>query len=72
MSVIPLTILCSVALAGLFAVLFLLSRRGGAAGRPEQNSLLPFEEEGSRGAGGAHAGGSQDIRTDHERANQDH
>jgi hypothetical protein len=49
-NVIPLTVLCSLALVGLFAVLFLRSRRGGAGDRPEQSSLLPFEEEGVRSA----------------------
>lgn len=52
MQVIALTILCSLLLAGLFAVLYLRDHgRNTGPGRvhsPEQASLLPLREEESR------------------------
>ena len=51
MSVIPLTIFCSLLLAGLFVALFVLEQRRTRFTSAERDSLLPLAEEGSRSAG---------------------
>ena len=51
MDVIPLTILLSLLLAGLFAVLFVRERRGRWSGRDAQASLRPLDDEQTRSPG---------------------
>ena len=53
MSIIPLTVFCSLFLAGLFVVLFVHERRGGRFTSAERDSLLPLAEETGRLAGPA-------------------
>ena len=49
MDVIAVTLFFSLLLAGLFFLLFFVSRAGGKS--PEQESLLPLEEDANAGAG---------------------
>jgi hypothetical protein len=55
MSVIPLTVLFSLLLAGLFIVLFAHEQRRRRFSSPERDSLLPLAEETPHEVGGARA-----------------
>lgn len=51
MSAIPLTVFLSIALAGLFTLLFWREQRRNDLGGPERESLLPLADETPRPAG---------------------
>ncbi len=60
MSVIPLTILFSLLLAGLFIVLFAHEQRRRRFASPERDSLLPLADETPRAVGQPGRAGSPD------------
>jgi hypothetical protein len=60
MSVIPLTIIFSLLLAGTFIVLFAFEQHRGHLTSPERDSLLPLADEASRLSGRQDAGDRDD------------
>lgn len=54
MSVIPLTVICSLLLAGLFVVLFAHEQRRTRFTSSERDSLLPLADENARTVGRHH------------------
>lgn len=61
MSVIPITVFFSLALAGLFVVLFAREQLSRKCASPERESLLPLADESSRVTPTAPVGASLDV-----------